>query len=167
MWYCKICGIEVKSNYRYCKNCKNGSSSQIPTGNISLEEKCDMRFTKEPKKFCISCGNIHKSKKDYCRKCQSCQSKKFICSCGNSKNCSSKSCMNCYCMKKRKVKNRPSKRELEKLIWKYPLTKIGKNFGVSDNSVRKWCNSYGINNLPNSSYRRRKFLELKIAPVGN
>lgn len=34
---------------------------------------------------------------------------------------------------------RPNRQELKKLIRKYPFTKIGEMYGVSDNAVRKWC----------------------------
>jgi predicted RNA-binding Zn-ribbon protein involved in translation (DUF1610 family) len=49
--------------------------------------------------------------------------------------------------KRRKV-DRPSKEELEQLIQSKPILQIGKQYGVSDNSVRKWARSYGIV-LPN------------------
>jgi 5-methylcytosine-specific restriction endonuclease McrA len=44
---------------------------------------------------------------------------------------------------KRKVV-RPSKEELEKLITELPMTKIGNQFGVSDNAVRKWAKRYKL-----------------------
>lgn len=40
--------------------------------------------------------------------------------------------------------NRPSKEELYKLICSYSFVKIGTMYGVSDNSVRKWCKKYGL-----------------------
>ena len=49
-------------------------------------------------------------------------------------------CCNYY---KRKVK-RPSREELKSLIKTIPYTRIGKMFGVSDNSIRKWAKSYGL-----------------------
>jgi hypothetical protein len=45
---------------------------------------------------------------------------------------------------KRKVKNRPTKEELQTLIETTPYTKIGELYGVSDNAIRKWAKSYGI-----------------------
>lgn len=39
---------------------------------------------------------------------------------------------------------RPSKEELELLVKEHPMTTLGKMFGVSDNAVRKWCSTYGI-----------------------
>lgn len=43
----------------------------------------------------------------------------------------------------RKVE-RPPKETLEKLLLTTPVTVIGKNFGVSDNAVRKWAKRYHI-----------------------
>jgi hypothetical protein len=37
-----------------------------------------------------------------------------------------------------------SKEELEQLVLLYPLTKIGKMFGVSDNSIRKRCKKLDV-----------------------
>lgn len=44
---------------------------------------------------------------------------------------------------RRKV-DRPSKEELENLIRNTPMTSIAKQYGVTDNSIRKWAKSYGI-----------------------
>lgn len=44
---------------------------------------------------------------------------------------------------RRKVE-RPSKEELVDLIKNYSWTAIGRQFGVSDNAVRKWAKSYGL-----------------------
>lgn len=47
---------------------------------------------------------------------------------------------------------RPSREEFKQLIRTTPFTTIGKQFGVSDNAIRKWCDNY---NLP------RKVAEIK------
>lgn len=44
----------------------------------------------------------------------------------------------------RKVKNRPSKEELWNLIQNKSFVQIGKTFGVTDNTIRKWCRYYGL-----------------------
>ena len=49
------------------------------------------------------------------------------------------------CLLQEKRKNRPNAEELEKLVNEMPMTKIGKKYGVSDNAIRKWCRSCGIN----------------------
>jgi hypothetical protein len=57
--------------------------------------------------------------------------------CGNNtkniKYCSKK----CSAISQRRIA-RPTREELIKLTQKYPMTKIGKMFGVSDNAIRKW-----------------------------
>lgn len=47
---------------------------------------------------------------------------------------------------------RPSREELKDLVWKYPFTKLGKMFNVSDVSIRKWCKYYEITDLPPRGY---------------
>lgn len=71
---------------------------------------------------CSNCGKTLKRKTTYCKECA-----KII---------------------QRKVM-RPSKKELETLIYSKPFTQIGKQFGVTDNAIRKWCKAY---NLP---YRKK------------
>jgi hypothetical protein len=43
----------------------------------------------------------------------------------------------------RKV-SRPSKEELEKLLWEKPTTQLAIDFGVSGKAIEKWAKSYGI-----------------------
>jgi very-short-patch-repair endonuclease len=43
----------------------------------------------------------------------------------------------------RKVE-RPSKEELSKLLQESNFSAIGRTYGVSDNTIRKWCRAYGI-----------------------
>ena len=40
--------------------------------------------------------------------------------------------------------DRPTKEQLEKLITNKTFVEIGKEYGVSDNAVRKWCKKYGL-----------------------
>lgn len=50
----------------------------------------------------------------------------------------------CASTNKRRVVERPSKEELELLIKTKSFSEIGRDFGVSDNAVRKWCKSYDL-----------------------
>lgn len=43
----------------------------------------------------------------------------------------------------RKVE-RPSKEDLQRLVWEKPTTHIARDFGVSDKAVEKWCKAYDI-----------------------
>jgi len=49
-----------------------------------------------------------------------------------------KRCIKCNSLKKRKVKNRPPKEQLLQEIEKTNYCAVGRKYGVSDNSVRKW-----------------------------
>ena len=44
----------------------------------------------------------------------------------------------------RKIKERPSKEELKKLIRNTSFIEIGKIYAVSDNAIRKWCIAYDL-----------------------
>lgn len=60
-------------------------------------------------------------------------------------------CVECYkkIQEQNSKVNNISKEELKELIYKYSFTKIGEMYGVSDNTIRKWCKKY---NLP---YRKK------------
>lgn len=76
----------------------------------------------------------HHKKNNKCKKCG-----KIISS--NAEHCE-------ICSKEmRRKTSRPTREELKILIKNMPFTQIGEKFGVSDNTIRKWCNSY---NLPNT-----------------
>ena len=48
----------------------------------------------------------------------------------------------------RRLCSRPSREELKQLIRTKPFTQIAKQYGVSDNAIRKWCDA---ENLPRKS----------------
>lgn len=76
---------------------------------------------KKPKNKCKKCGDSIYKKSKYCRKCASQDNG----------------------LKLRKYE-RPSKIDLEYDIKMMPIVKIGKKYDVSDNTIRKWARSYGI-----------------------
>lgn len=63
-----------------------------------------------------------------------------------------------YCVSCRKTIDRrverPSRDELKQLIRTQPFTHIGQKYGVTDNSIRKWCVSM---NLPNKKQEINKY----------
>lgn len=75
------------------------------------------------------------------------QKKYFCIDCGAEISKSEGRCLKCANMLHR-VTARPSREELKNLIRIFPFTKIGKMYGVSDNAIRKWCDS---ENLPRKS----------------
>ena len=71
---------------------------------------------------------------------------KYYCSeCGKeiTRDADTGKCPECAAKARRKVE-RPSREELKNLIRTTPFTKIGKQFGVSDNTIRKWCDAYDL-----------------------
>jgi len=58
--------------------------------------------------------------------------------------CCSIKCSNLY----RRLAERPSKEELQRLVWEKPTSQLAKKYGVSDNAVAKWCKRYGIEKPP-------------------
>ena len=70
--------------------------------------------------------------KDYSKKYHYCVD------CGILLKTNSMRCPKCSHIAQRKV-NRPSRETLKDMIRSMPFTKIGQQFGVSDNAIRKWC----------------------------
>lgn len=52
-------------------------------------------------------------------------------------------CAKCYGESRRMVE-RPSREELKKLIRQQTFVQIGQIYGVADNTIRKWCDSYSL-----------------------
>lgn len=51
---------------------------------------------------------------------------------------------------------KPSKKELQKLIWKKPMVQLSKELGVCDKSIGNWCKSYGISKPPPGYWAKKK-----------
>ena len=65
-------------------------------------------------------------------------SKKYCIDCGCEISQNSQRCVGCS-NKLKRVIERPSREELKKLLRIKTFVQIGKDFNVSDNAVRKWC----------------------------
>lgn len=77
--------------------------------------------------------------------------------CGLKKDSHAKLCKSCYDKyRNRKVIDRPSREELKQKIRTSSFLQIGKEYGVSDNAVRKWCKYY---NLPFKAKEIKKYTD--------
>lgn len=63
-------------------------------------------------------------------------------------------CRECVRMRSRQVE-RPSKEELFQLLKKSSFAAVARDFGVTDNAVRKWCDSYGLSRH-SADYKEKK-----------
>lgn len=63
--------------------------------------------------------------------------------CGKEKSVTADLCLECSRLQRRTVE-RPSREELKTLIREKSFLEIGRLYGVSDNSIRKWCDAYGL-----------------------
>ena len=127
---------EVKKCILVCANCHR----EIHTTNIYKDINL-WDFQNYNEDFEKQLKEENKTKEYFCLKC----GKKIT------KYSKSGLCPDCFSFTKRKV-DRPTRQELKTLIRTLPFTQIGIIYGVSDNSIRKWCDKY---NLP----RKKKDIE--------
>ena len=98
-------------------------------------------------------GNFNKSTREGREKYVS--RKNYCVDCGVEIQSTSTRCHSCE-GKHRKVDKPVSREELKQLIRTMPFTKIGEKFGITDNAIRKWCDSY---NLPRKSSEIKKYTD--------
>jgi len=110
----------------------------------------------------LLCPNCHaltdnysgKGTKSFKEKQSGSESKSNYCvDCGMKISRKSKRCKACSQQAQRK-QERPSREKLKEYIRKYPITKIGIMYKVSDNAIRKWCKKYS---LPHKSVDIKKY----------
>ena len=96
----------------------------------------------------IVCPNCHSQTETYCNKKEK---QHFYClDCGKEIQRRSTRCLSCAAkynknrVYKVKIEDRPKKEELLNMILNKSFVEIGKDFGVSDNAIRKWCKNYGL-----------------------
>lgn len=120
--------IELRKCILVCANCHRGihagyiDSPNDPTiffneeiANNLIKENQEIRFGKRVK--CQRCGKEIKPPANYCK--------------------------SCYELISRKT-DRPTRDELKLMIRTMPFTHIAQQYLVTDNAVRRWCNSYNL-----------------------
>ena len=70
-------------------------------------------------------------------------------------------CETCF-HKTRRIAERPSREELKDLVRNLSFVEIGRQFQVSDNAVRKWCDSY---NLPRKKTDIAKYSDAEWSKI--
>lgn len=139
---CSICGQEPMwqgKELTLILDHKNGKNNDhrlenlrwvCPNCNQQLEttgyKKMRTRHKLKKKNYCVECGKEISIK---ATRCVSCENKNRV------KN---------NTVENGNIGQKPSKNELEKLIYELPFTKIGEIYGVTGNAVRKWCKKYNL-----------------------
>ena len=112
----KLTQKEIAARYKVGED----TISEINNGKtrINFDVEYPIRVNIKPKPKCEICGSILKTREaTICRECA---------------------------YKKQRKCERPSREELKKLIRTTSFLQIGRQYGVSDNAIRKWCILYGL-----------------------
>lgn len=145
---------------------------------LQLEHKNGKNKDNRLENLCLLCPNCHSQTDTFAGKNTAREKTSVFCiDCGKEISSKSTRCTHCSIMKNRLcVKNtikkkrikespqerlsnrkveRPSKEELEKLLWEKPTTKIAEQYDVSDKAVGKWAKSYGIEKPPRGYWQKQ------------
>ena len=90
------------------------------------------------------CPNCDSQQETYCGANQTKEKTKYYCiDCGKEISKGAIRCIECSHKLLQKA-DRPNREELKKLIRTKSFVQIGKDFKVSDNAIRKWCEAYNL-----------------------
>lgn len=122
---------EIKKCTLLCSNCHR----EVHAGLIPMESLSSSFDEEKAKEIDQLVKDVKKHKINYCLNC------------GVEISGKAKFCVACAHLETR-VAERPTRERMKELIRSTPFTQIGKMFGVTDNTIRKWCKSM---NLPSKS----------------
>lgn len=90
------------------------------------------------------CPNCDSQLETFCRGHKRLVKKVNVClKCGTPISNGAKLCRQCYKIDKQKTE-RPDRETLKELIRTTSFLQIGKDYNVSDNAIRKWCDNYNL-----------------------
>ena len=130
---------EVKKCILVCANCHREIHAGVidcPTVSSYDEIKAEEiqkeldDFKTKTIHYCKGCGKIISAKAEYCKECSNTE--------------------------KRVVKERPTRDELKQMIRLKTFTQIANEYMITDNAVRKWCDTY---NLPRTKKEIKKYTD--------
>lgn len=130
---CSRCGWEEENPYTHTiplevehidGNFRNNKEDNLTLLCPNCHSQTETFSNKRAKKhnYCVDCGCEISLKSTRCNTCASKHKNSF----------------------KVKPEDRPSKEELFELIKTKHFTTIGEMYGVTDNTIRKWCKNYGL-----------------------
>lgn len=115
---CANCHREIHQGFYSKQQLINYKIYDQTIANEIIQDNLRKRF--KEKRFCINCGKELSSdtKGDYCASCKG--------------------------LARRKVQQRPTRDELKYLIRNKSFLQLGRDFNITDNAIRKWCDSYSL-----------------------
>lgn len=138
-----------------CEKCGNKGEWQGMELVLQLDHKNGDNTDNRLENLRFLCPNCHAQTTTFSRR-KNVETKKFFCTdCGKEVSYGAKKCPECF-QQGQRTTIRPSRDELKNLIRTTPFTQIGKMYNVSDNAIRKWCDSY---NLPRKSSDIKKYTD--------
>ena len=130
--------MEAKKCILVCANCHRG----IHAGILNIPNNWQNFYNDDfAKQLLQEKQDLQTHKINYCLRC------------GKQINQQAKYCVECSHLIARKT-DRPPREELKKLIRTIPFTQIAKKYGVTDNAIRKWCDT---ENLPRKKTDIQKY----------
>lgn len=128
-----------------CEKCGNKGEWQNKNLVLQLEHKNRINNDNRLENLCFLCPNCHSQSKTYGGKNVKNKKGKRYCDCGEIiKTKKHNRCEKCAKLSQRKVK-RPPYEQLLKEIKQTNYSAVGRKYGVSDNSIRKWIKNYEKN----------------------
>jgi hypothetical protein len=103
-----------------CPNC-HALTDNFRGRNKNNEEK--IQIESKHKKYCIDCGKEISLKAIRCKSCEAIHNN---------------------AARKVDLKDKPSRDELKEMIRFMSFLQIGNKYGISDNAIRKWCDTYNL-----------------------
>ena len=119
---------ELKKCILVCANCHRGIHAGIYMVPASWQNLYDENIANE---LLNDLEEIKTHKKKYCQRC------------GAEITAQATYCKSCAALIQRQC-DRPSREELKQKIRIMPFTQIATHYKVSDNAIRKWCDSYNL-----------------------
>jgi len=137
-----------------CEKCNNTGEWLGEKITLQLEHKNGVNNDNRIENLCFLCPNCHSQTTTFCGKNIFPKPIKKMCICGETITNISNKCNVCCGITKRKFE--VDREELEKLIETLPLTKIGKKFNVTANTVKKRAKKLGIVLANRKGYWQKK-----------
>lgn len=135
---------EASLKERYCELCGQSEEWMGKKMSLILDHINGINNDNRLENLRIVCPNCNATLDTHCGKNIK-NKKKYYCFCGNEMSKYGKKCLKCSKHKQRKITNRPDLIVLVNKIKELGYSKTGLEYGVSDNTIRKWLKYYNIN----------------------